>query len=506
MRVNPCYQIDCVAASSGKMVAATKRRVRFRFGFSNREALAEGRKGVECRGSEHEVTFVWSLTSGKRLVLLDGKEVHFSKGKPLETTFETSWTFMPGHHQLKLQASATASEPQSQFNLFLDGMSFYQMPHMYQLGHAHGQPQFGHAQPLPQDESSWSRNVLAHEQRRSMRDAPPPSSSTSTAPSSAPTMDILSEPMLPPGNHSNPPQPQVVTGADHYSSDSALSTLGTMSSSSYDEFAPVMPAPPTMTDLHKDILGAYGTAPDTTNNNNTPTPNYTTMAPPPLAITAAVEGDVPHTLQDTNNISPLSNLSTPSNFSPSQQELREAPVVNQEQQQQPQYPALTMAPTTTTTTTATSSETSKASDVDRAVHNLVNLDDITQDAEFLKDPKLTMFQQQQQQKNKRTTTKSIPLAPSKGSWNLGPKPTLGDIKATSQKKEITKEIMKPHHNAFSQHAPQAGMLVVYGAATHDGSGPPPLASHNNTQGSVGMGFGVGATMMHPSQSQQYYAY
>ena len=37
---NPVYQIDLTTASTGKFVAQTKRRVRWRFGFSSAAALS----------------------------------------------------------------------------------------------------------------------------------------------------------------------------------------------------------------------------------------------------------------------------------------------------------------------------------------------------------------------------------------------------------------------------------------------------------------------------------
>ena len=127
---NPAYQIDVLTASTGKTFANTKRRVRFRFGFSNKDALAAGQTGTDCRGEEHEIILIWSLTSGKRLVLADGKEVHYSMGKVTSGKFQTSWT-MRGNHVIKLVAYAAApmkSRPNfKRYEIFLDGMSFFDM-------------------------------------------------------------------------------------------------------------------------------------------------------------------------------------------------------------------------------------------------------------------------------------------------------------------------------------------------------------------------------------------
>eukprot|EP00980_Cylindrotheca_fusiformis_P007055 scaffold1481_cov137-Cylindrotheca_fusiformis.AAC.9 len=140
------YQIDFTAVASGKRIASSKRRVRWyvffgvlvlpkmsiiaadeafqvkkdyvtpkresnfssfpmlvdypkRFGFANPEALANGETGTACRGEEHDVTIVWSITSGKRIVLADGKEVHYSTNR--NNLFEYSWT-MRGNHVFRL--------------------------------------------------------------------------------------------------------------------------------------------------------------------------------------------------------------------------------------------------------------------------------------------------------------------------------------------------------------------------------------------------------------------
>lgn len=131
----PLYAIDFTAVACGKRVANTKRRVRWRFGFANSDALASGETGTACRGEEHDVTLVWSVTSGKRLILADGQEVHYSNSRSAVIDF--SWT-MKGNHVLKVVAHATA--PMSvdagfrQYDFFVDGRSFFSFPKVYRLG------------------------------------------------------------------------------------------------------------------------------------------------------------------------------------------------------------------------------------------------------------------------------------------------------------------------------------------------------------------------------------
>lgn len=139
IRKNPVYQVDCLTQKKGKRFASTKRRVRWRFGFSNRDAIERGLTGTDCRGAEHEVVFVWSLTSGKQLILADGHEVHWAKSPKHKGKFEFTWN-MNGNHEMKVVAHASLfsrrknAENSDQFDLLIDGLSFWNMPKMFELG------------------------------------------------------------------------------------------------------------------------------------------------------------------------------------------------------------------------------------------------------------------------------------------------------------------------------------------------------------------------------------
>jgi hypothetical protein len=112
-----------------------------RFGFANPEALANGETGTACRGEEHDVTIVWSITSGKRMIMSDGKEVHYSNSR--NNIFEFSWT-MRGNHVLKVVAHASppisATPGFRQYDFFVDGQSFFSFPKVYRLGLAPNDP------------------------------------------------------------------------------------------------------------------------------------------------------------------------------------------------------------------------------------------------------------------------------------------------------------------------------------------------------------------------------
>lgn len=155
------YQIDFTAVASGKRIASSKRRVRWRFGFANLDALAAGQTGTDCRGEEHDVTIVWSVTSGKRLVLADGKEVH--NGKNRNNVFDFTWT-SKGNHVLKVVAHAqppmSAVPGFRQYDFFVDGQSFFTFPKVFRLGLAPNDPRGGLAKRRqPQDYNTTERNM-----------------------------------------------------------------------------------------------------------------------------------------------------------------------------------------------------------------------------------------------------------------------------------------------------------------------------------------------------------
>ena len=134
LRRNPPYQINFRSKRAGKHITATKRRITFQFGFSSAEAIASGQSDVNCRGEEHEVVLVWSHISGKRELFMDGKPIHVSKGPRGNTKFQFTWGIGP--HVLKIVANFKdqAKNFERQFDLFLDGITFFRFLKIYQLG------------------------------------------------------------------------------------------------------------------------------------------------------------------------------------------------------------------------------------------------------------------------------------------------------------------------------------------------------------------------------------
>ena len=134
LRRNPPYQINFRSKRAGKHITASKRRITFQFGFSSAKAIASGQSEVNCRGEEHEVVLIWSHISGKRELYMDGRPIHMSKGPRGNTKFQFTWGIGP--HVLKIVANFKdqAKNFERQFDLFLDGITFFRFYKIYQLG------------------------------------------------------------------------------------------------------------------------------------------------------------------------------------------------------------------------------------------------------------------------------------------------------------------------------------------------------------------------------------
>lgn len=135
------YQVDFMSVNCGRIVPASKRRICFKFGYTNADAFSNGRTGQECRGSEHEVVITWSLSSGKQAISFDQHEVFFDVCDSTQTKLSHSWEDKLGGHCLEVKIHAafmsTKTNPDpnwKQYNLFVDGVSFFLMPKIFEIG------------------------------------------------------------------------------------------------------------------------------------------------------------------------------------------------------------------------------------------------------------------------------------------------------------------------------------------------------------------------------------
>jgi len=138
------YQIDYSVKNTSKTFGFSKKKIVFKFGIANPPAVANGENGANCRGSEHEIIFIWSLNSGKRQILCDGKDVHYSE------TGQNGWTadqVFQHHFQLRVAGLSgplrahLITQPANRdvphikpFDLRLNGVSYFSMPKIFQLG------------------------------------------------------------------------------------------------------------------------------------------------------------------------------------------------------------------------------------------------------------------------------------------------------------------------------------------------------------------------------------
>jgi hypothetical protein len=136
------YQVDFSVKNAAKTLGFSKKKVHFKFGFANPEACRQGLMGAQCRGSEHELTFVWSLASGKRNLFVDGKEVHYSESGQNGWTQDRSWqhafSLKVGDERYRIHFITQPKQPEipeiRPFNLLVNGVSYFQFNKIFELG------------------------------------------------------------------------------------------------------------------------------------------------------------------------------------------------------------------------------------------------------------------------------------------------------------------------------------------------------------------------------------
>lgn len=101
---------------------------------------------------------IWSVTSGKRQILMDGREVHYSANRVGILDF--SWN-TKGSHVLKVTCHAapplSATPGFRQYDMFIDGQSFFNMPKVYELG-VRGVAAVDNRQPVPYGGGGYDSN------------------------------------------------------------------------------------------------------------------------------------------------------------------------------------------------------------------------------------------------------------------------------------------------------------------------------------------------------------
>ncbi|GAX10578.1 hypothetical protein FisN_14Lh078 [Fistulifera solaris] len=530
----PVYQIDFTAAAAGKRVAATKRRIRWRFGFPNKQALAQGLSGTDCRGEEHEIVVVWSVTSGKRQIMYDGKEIHYSATRT--SVIDHSWSGK-GNHVMKVVCHAappmSANPGFRQYDMFIDGQSFFSMPKVYELGIKGGAaatsssvvrgnslPPAIHAPQTPDEEEAELQRAITASLQETKQHL-----NRSTAPATAPEVDLLGEnggndffaappPAAPALPHSDASVMSYTSAPTLYASAPAPYAAGAP-----PQQPPAYPgAPPPPQPYNQPYTSAP--VPGLLALPSTQPGSYPPPSPAASAYTAPTYfAPAPAPVYASNDFAPVLNGGADDPFAPkppSRNDLASEILKGYNNGMPPASPAGMYPPTSPYSNGGPPSEPAAVetptlsmnglitaedddanlSELEKAMRNLVNVDRIDEPAE--QKMKLTM-KRQEEEKSKKKSNKSEPLPPAAHRL-VGSHATLGQISTVKPKKEIKEGIMSTP--PWDPAAAQAGMLVLHGQSNQ--GGPPPLAPR---------GFGVvhgqqpytyGQMAPPPPQQQQYY--
>lgn len=100
------------------------------------EALTQGHHGVDCRGEEHDVELVWSVKSGKTRVYWNKKNIsHLFRDGNRSGMVEFAWKSRTGV-TFQIVAHSEARPGVTQYDLMVDGVSFFKLPPVNKLGRA----------------------------------------------------------------------------------------------------------------------------------------------------------------------------------------------------------------------------------------------------------------------------------------------------------------------------------------------------------------------------------
>lgn len=286
------YQIDHTVTGAGKTIGLTKKRITFKFGFANPKALSEGLSGSGCRGSEHEVVFVLSLSSGKRNVMVDGREVHFSQAGSWERSFDFPFSIrVAGMGSVRARLIADSAPGAKPYDLLINDMSYFRFSKIYELGtpsmrvsqldQRHGGHEYDERNAPPDE-----RRAIAQAKLESLRELRAQNENPSLPPAPAPprksSMDrnegnLISFDDV---NQAPPPKQGVVYQASSMTMDSALHPPEdrTSSASYYSNYSTVTPQTSQQYATKSHGANPYGAQP-TSQYYAQPPAAYTTPAP-----------------------------------------------------------------------------------------------------------------------------------------------------------------------------------------------------------------------------------
>ncbi len=176
------YQIDFTVESKGRHLDSTKRKITWKFGFAHPPSVfphlfdkdenyigennngtpsnddAPHKKGAECRGREHEIILVWSILTNKAHIYVNSQEIFrldsphedYINLNPFSGSFRRGFNLpnakYNGKHRIDIRCYARtpigaknmivddAGGKFRQYELTVDGQSFFSFPALYELG------------------------------------------------------------------------------------------------------------------------------------------------------------------------------------------------------------------------------------------------------------------------------------------------------------------------------------------------------------------------------------
>lgn len=361
---------------------------------------------------------------------MDGVEIHASKAAMGNTKFSHAWGL--GSHVLKIEANASPSNDGSrQFDLLLDGMSYFQFKQIYQLGDGVAKSNAVVVRAPSIETVPCSQASSYQEDRREMEFSRPPVAELSIDVFEAPSEEYnLLESEL--------PSP---SGASYGYQENQPSIAATTFSGSYDEFSPVNSesygaSQMSFAAISSQILTAYGTtesygAPPAQDPSNGASAS---MPPPVYENTQAVNNSyvqqdyVPQTAPQMNNyVQPAPQMSyapqDPANnlaIVPTNAQTSTSYSVENQSPATSQKPAISMYDTV--------QEQDSVDDITACMNKLVNFDDVSK-------PSKSSTAKQQPDKNQ--SLQSLKWAMN----NSGRAPTLSEIHSMKSSTGPTTQVM-----------------------------------------------------------------
>lgn len=173
------YQVDFTSESKGRHLDSTKRKITWKFGFCHPPAVfphlfdkdenyigengnstneEHHKKGTECRGREHEIILVWSILTNKAHIYVNSQEIFrldsphedYININPFKASFRRGFNLpnakYNGKHRIDIRCYAKtpmgaknmivddAGGKFQQYELTVDGLSYFSMPAMYEVG------------------------------------------------------------------------------------------------------------------------------------------------------------------------------------------------------------------------------------------------------------------------------------------------------------------------------------------------------------------------------------